>query len=485
MSSDLLPQDFMCDIGLEVHIQLNTASKAFCRDKNLFGSKANQHISEISLAYPGTLPRVNRNHLISAIKLGKALNCQISEESFFDRKNYFYPDLTKGYQITQDGTPICIGGEFSYYLQKNKHTIRIHHIHCEEDAGKSIHDQHATLSLLDYNRAGTPLLELVTEPDFHSPSEVHDFIDALQRLVRYLGISDANMEEGSLRCDCNISIRPKSQIELGQRVEVKNINSKKFAKQAIEFELKRQYQLISESKPIHQETRLYNSKSGATFSMRAKEEANDYRYFPDPDLQMIVLDEKFINNIQESVDTTPWEAQNDLLKNYKLNFEQSNQIVAEKSYYLYFKENASLFTDHSQYANFLINTILPFCTAKSSSIFDYPIGAKKINHIFELISQKKISRSSALQELLPAIYNSPEKDLELLINELGIMVNEGAMDLDQVATEILNAFPDKVKAYRNGKKGLIGFFMGQAMKNYKGSFLPDELKPVLEKHLAS
>ena len=284
-------------IGLEIHVQLNTKSKAFCRDTNRFGDNANTNISEVSLALPGTLPNLNRSQVLSAIKLGVSLDCDINKNSRFDRKNYTYPDLPKGYQITQDQKPICIGGQFTFKTGENYKTIRLHHIHMEEDAGKSIHDIDKTLTCLDYNRAGTPLLEVVTEPDFRSGQEVSDFMSAFQTLIRYIDISDANMEEGSLRCDCNVSVRTDANAPLGTRAEVKNVNSKKFAKQAIEFEAERQWGIITAGGEVIQETRLFEAESGKTYSMRKKEDALDYRYFPDPDLQSIIIADKVIKNL--------------------------------------------------------------------------------------------------------------------------------------------------------------------------------------------
>ncbi len=480
----ILPDDYQCDIGLEIHVQLNSESKAFCRDQNKFGVEPNTQISEVSLAYPGTLPMVNRVHLISAIKLGTALHCEINGKSFFDRKNYFYPDLTKGYQITQDARPICLGGHFQYFTGGKTKKIRIHHIHCEEDAGKSMHDQHPNLSFLDYNRAGTPLLEMVTEPDFHQPEEVHDFMDALQRLLRYIEISDANMEEGSLRCDCNISIRPKTQVTLGQRVEVKNINSKKFAQQAIEFELTRQFKLLQDGQDIVQETRLYDPKKNATFSMRSKEDVNDYRYFPDPDLQMVYIEQALIKNIQSSVSLTPWNAFHDLTEQYALTEVQATELTAEKARYEYFKLNEDRVEDKSSFANFIINTILPYVSENEIHISEYPIPSSSINAIFTLINAKEISRTAAIQQLIPALYKEQNAELSSIIDKLGIRISGSDNELEELVEKVLNENPDKVKAYHKGKKGLIGFFMGQAMKNSKGNFLPDDLKKIFEKQLS-
>jgi len=283
-------------VGLEIHVQLNTKSKAFSNDKNSFGDLPNENIHPVSIALPGALPKINRGQVFSAVKLGIALQSTINKESYFDRKNYFYPDSPKGYQITQDGGPILLGGQFRFKKGDGYKSIRIHHVHMEDDAGKSIHDIDNNHTMIDLNRAGTPLLEVVTEPDFCSGQEVSDFLAAFQVLIRYLEISDANMEEGSLRCDCNVSVKPAGQIALGTRCEIKNINSKKFAKIAINHERDRQIRIIQQGAEVEQETRLFNAETLATYTMRKKEDALDYRYFPDPDLQPIILSEHLIES---------------------------------------------------------------------------------------------------------------------------------------------------------------------------------------------
>ncbi|MCC6412604.1 MAG: Asp-tRNA(Asn)/Glu-tRNA(Gln) amidotransferase subunit GatB, partial [Saprospiraceae bacterium] len=298
-------------IGLEVHIQLNTLSKMFCADDAAFGGAPNSHIGVLSLALPGALPRANRAAVERAAKLGLALGCEISKESRFDRKNYFYADLPKGYQITQDAKPVCVGGSVS--LPDSGAAIRIHHIHLEEDAGKSNHDQDPHFSLIDLNRAGVPLLELVTEPDFRSAEQVSEFMEILRRLVRWLGISDGNMEEGSLRCDVNISLRPEGQAAYGQRCEVKNMNSMRFARQAIEYEVKRQTAVLQSGGTIEQETRGFDANGGATYSLREKEQAHDYRYFPEPDLPPVRIEVQTLEKWRTEQPPMPWEVEKHLM----------------------------------------------------------------------------------------------------------------------------------------------------------------------------
>lgn len=475
---------YSCNIGLEIHVQLNTKTKAFCRDINQFGEEANTNISELSLGYPGTLPMVNRSHIISAIKLGKALNCKISEAQYFDRKNYHYPDLPKAYQITQDNIPVCIGGEFTFISEEKEQTIQFHHIHCEEDAGKNIHDISDEYSLLDYNRAGTPLLEMVTEPDFTSAKQVHDFLAELQRLVRYLEISDANMEEGSMRCDCNISIKPENSYKLGTRVEVKNLNSKKFAQQAITYEAERQFALIENGESIIQQSRLWDSGKNKTFAMRDKENVNDYRYFPDPDIQPIILESAFIENIQSSVIHTPQSARKDLIENYKLSLDQVEQLVDEKNNYLYFLHINDVTQKAIPTANFVINQALPYIKANKINHLDYPISVASIKEILEKIDNKEISSSNVYQSLIPFLMENKEATVESAIKQLGIAIESNGNEIEALVNKVLSENPDKVKAYQSGKKGLIGFFMGQAMRHGGKKMLPDELKAAFEKGLS-
>lgn len=474
---------YACNIGLEIHIQLNTKTKAFCRDINKFGSEPNTSISEISLGYPGTLPMVNRNHIISAIKLGHALKSTISELQYFDRKNYHYPDLPKGYQITQDAIPICIGGIFEFISDGNLQTINIHHVHCEEDAGKNIHDISKENSLLDYNRAGTPLLEMVTEPDFTSAKQVHDFLAELQRLVRYINISDANMEEGSLRCDCNVSIRPIDSVTLGTRVEIKNLNSKKFAQLAIVHEAERQFKLIKEGKNFKQQTRLYNSQKNMTFPMRDKEEVNDYRYFPDPDIQPLIIDRDLIENIKSDVIHTPNNARIKLKEEFKLSDETIEQLVDDKSNYLYFLYLDETLQNANRSSNFTINTVLPYLSKSGIIAEQFPLKPTIIKEIFESVDRKQISLSSAKQKLIPFLLETPEINVATAINKLDISINSDNNIVEEIVNKVLLENSAKVKEYQSGKKGLIGFFMGQAMKSGGNKILPDDLKKAFEKAL--
>lgn len=470
-------------VGLEIHVQLNTQSKAFCRDANHFGDQANTNVGAISLGLPGTLPSVNRGQVLSAIKLGVALGCTIDKASHFDRKHYTYPDLTKGYQITQDDKPICLGGSFTFKSENKEKTISLHHIHMEEDAGKSIHDISDDVTCLDYNRAGAPLLEVVTEPDFRSAQEVSDFIGAFQNLVRYLEISDANMEEGSLRCDCNISVREHAQDPYGTRTEIKNVNSKKFAKQAIRFEAKRQWDIIKDGGQIVQESRLFDAAKGETFSMRKKEDALDYRYFPEPDLQSIVLTDQLIQNIHDSIDMIPSSAKLNLTSEHGLNESLADTICSEKSLvYLFHQMNAKV-NNGKLVANFIANQFVSVKNEIETEQFESKISA--FVTMLQLINSDKLSASTAYTILIPIIIDSSDINIEKTAIELNIFQEENGTDIQEICQGIIDEYPQKAMAFKKGKKGLLGFFMGQFMKTGDKSKNPKDIQKVFEKLLNS
>ena len=470
-------------IGLEVHVQLSTKSKAFCGDDASFGGAPNTHVSTISLAHPGTLPKLNKKQLESAVKLALALNSQINKKNYFDRKNYFYADLPKGYQITQDNQPYCIGGSLTIDLEGQKKTIRIHHIHMEEDAGKSIHDQDPSYSLIDLNRAGVPLLEIVTEPDFRSAKEVDIFMNAMRQLVRYLEISDGNMEQGSMRCDCNISIRLKGEKILNERCEIKNVNSMRFARQALDYEFKRQVELVEAGKKVIQQTLNFDPKTGLTSPLREKEDAHDYRYFPEPDLLPVVLSEKYINEIRQTIFPLPWEIRNDLIQKYQLSDYDAQLISEEKAIALFYKKLADNCSNYKAAANLVINKIKPFLSEKNLSIENFPVNFEKLTAFLNLIENGKVSSAIAYQRLFPAMIETPEKTPEELAEALNLIHSDDTDFLEQIVSETLQNNPDKVKAYQNGKKGLIGFFMGEVMRASKGKAEPKSTNALLRKKL--
>ncbi|MEO1436292.1 MAG: Asp-tRNA(Asn)/Glu-tRNA(Gln) amidotransferase subunit GatB, partial [Bacteroidota bacterium] len=315
-------------VGLEIHIQLNTATKAFCGDPNRFGAAPNTLTSAISLGHPGTLPRANAKQVEYAAKLGLALGCSINQQSYFDRKNYFYPDLPKGYQVTQDNAPICLGGSIDIEVNGQTKTIRLTRIHMEEDAGKSIHDISDKATMIDLNRAGVPLLEVVTEPDLRSGEEAYALLNEFRKLVRYLGISDGNLEEGSVRCDCNISIRPFGQETYGTRCEIKNVNSMRNAQKAIEYESKRQIRLIESGVAIEQQTRAFNAvKSDTETILRTKEDAHDYRYFPEPDLPIIHISDEQLSTWKTEQPALPWELEAKLINQHQLSRKEAKTLT--------------------------------------------------------------------------------------------------------------------------------------------------------------
>lgn len=472
-------KDYTTVIGLEVHVQLNTISKAFCADPNIFGQEPNTNISAISLALPGTLPVLNEDQVASSIKLAHALGSTVNKENRFDRKNYFYPDLPKGYQITQDKLPVCVGGEMIYTSEGIEKKVRIHHVHMEEDAGKSSHDLHDQYSMVDINRAGTPLVEIVTEPDLRSAQEVHDFIAALQQLVRYLGISDGNMEEGSLRCDVNVSVMPSDSDVYGERNEIKNVNSKKFAKTAVEYESKRQIKILEAGGTISMNTLLFDPAKGTTAPMRSKEEANDYRYFPDPDLPPVVLSDSFIDECIASVTLLPWTANTLLKEKYGLSKYDADLISREKSTVEFIQQFELPIKSYSTLASFIANQIFPYINEEQMTLSNFNV--LNITNFITLIDSGKVSRSGALKSLSSEVLKATNADLDIekLAQDHNLIQSDDQDFLDAIIAEVLAQNEGKVKAYRSGKKGLLGFFMGQVMGRSKGKANPEVLSKKL------
>lgn len=469
-------------IGLEVHIQLSTKSKAFCGDDSSYGGEPNTHVSAISLAHPGTLPRINEQHVVFATKLGLALGCTINPRSFFDRKHYFYADLPKGFQTTQDGEPICIGGSVDL-APATERIIRIHHIHMEEDAGKSLHDGAHVGSLIDFNRAGVPLLEMVTEPDFRSSEEVYIFINKLRRLVRYLEISDGNMEEGSIRCDCNVSVRPTGFKGLNPRCEVKNINSARFARKAVDYEIERQSDLMSNGEKVDQQTREFLPEKGITKLLRGKEDAHDYRYFPEPDLPPILMSVEKIEEIKQSIPTLP-EAYFAIFKEeYDLATNDIELIIADHQRASYFKSLLDQTkADAKGLAKLFINRILPHLDEHRLDAAAFPISPALIEQYLELIATKKISASVAARKVWPILLDEPQ-DVAQLVTEMNLNQNSDSHMIVDLARAVLAENPDQVTKYLKGKKGVVKFFIGQLMRNSKGKANPAMASKTIEKLL--
>ena len=462
-------------IGLEVHVQLSTLSKAFCGDSTLFGSAPNSQLSPISLGHPGTLPFTNRKHVEYAVKIGLALGCVINLQSKFDRKNYFYPDLPKGYQITQDASPICKGGGFQ--------GIRIHHIHMEEDAGKSMHLDGEIFSVIDLNRAGVPLLEIVTEPDFRSSTEVEEFMHRMRQLVRYLGISDGNMEQGSLRCDCNVSVRKKGALELGERCEIKNLNSMKFAKRAIEFEFERQVNIIENGGIVKRQTLHFDAEKGTTQPIRQKEDANDYRYFPEPDLPPVFLSKEEVERIKEELPILPLEMENIFRNQYGLSDYDVKILTAEPETALFFNKFCKVTLLYKAAANLTINKILPYCQESHLNLEDFHKEIDRFVQMIDLIEARKISHSAAYQQLFPELLENRNITPLDLARKMNIIQESDVHFLEKAVNEVLAENALKVEEYRKGKKGLFALFMGQVMKKTGGKADPKVTGELLNKFL--
>ncbi len=470
-------------IGLEVHVQLSTQSKAFCSDSTTFGADPNTQVSPVSLAHPGTLPRLNKRQIEYAVRLGMALGCEINRHSSFDRKNYFYADLPKGYQITQDRSPICIGGALKVRLKNDSKTIRIHHIHMEEDAGKSIHEAERPFSLIDLNRAGVPLLEIVTEPDFRSAEQVDAFMSEIRQLVRHLEVSDGNMEQGSMRCDVNVSVRLKGEEAFGTRCEIKNVNSMRYAKKAIAYEVKRQIDIIEKGGTITQQTLNFYPETGVTMPIRDKEYAHDYRYFPEPDMPPVVLSQEYLEAIKAEMPMLPWELFELFTGQMKLSEYDAELLSSDREVAKYFwglKEMSGL-TKPS--ANLIINKIWPYCKEEKVEIWQFPVPPKSLVAFLQLIEGGKISNAMAYQRILPEMTATALKDPLAIAKKHNLIQSSDTAFLLPMIDEIIAANPDKVKTYQKGKKGLLGFFMGELMKKSKGKADPKVASKLLREKL--
>jgi aspartyl-tRNA(Asn)/glutamyl-tRNA(Gln) amidotransferase subunit B len=466
-------------IGLEIHAQLATNSKLFCGDATSFGADPNTHISPITLGHPGTLPKTNIKAVEFAIKMGLACGSTIAKENYFARKNYFYADLPKGYQISQHTTPICGGGQVTIQTKEGAKQIQLNRIHLEEDAGKSIHDLSPTDTLIDLNRAGTPLIEIVTEPCIHSAEDAFLYVTEVRKLVRWLGICDGNMEEGSLRCDANISVRLNGDNTLGTRVEVKNLNSIRNIKKAIEFEVDRLIALIENGTPIIQQTRSFDASNDTTFAIRDKEDANDYRYFPDPDLAPIQITDAYLQSIQSSLPALPNTLKKEWAVQFGLNAYDIDQLCDNKQeadFYLLWSKHTTLY---KAAANFIIGPIRAYLNTEHKTYSDLMSLLPKLSELLEMVDQQLLSFSVATEKVLPAVLIDGQSPMDFAsANALLQNSNEGA--LTAWIQEVLNNHPDKVDAYKKGKKGLMGVFVGEVKKISKGQSDPQKTTKILE-----
>ena len=470
-------------IGLEVHAQLATKSKLFCGDSIEFGAEPNTHVSPITLGHPGTLPKTNKKAIGYAIKMGLACNCEIERDNYFTRKNYFYPDLPKGYQISQHTTPICKGGYVTIRSNNGFRNVRLNRIHLEEDAGKSIHDVDTDYTCIDYNRAGTPLIEIVTEPDIHSADEAYQYITEVRRLVRWIGICDGNMEEGSLRCDANVSIRLKGETKLGTKVEVKNLNSIRNVKKAIEYEIERMIKEVENGGIIIQQTRSFDANTDTTFAIRDKEEANDYRYFAEPDLPPFSLSESFINSIQESLPALP----NALMQKYQYEFGLSEydaaQLCMEKDIADYYEALIAYTNNYKAAANWVNGPVKQYLNENKLTFNDLSLQPEQLAGLLKLVEDGKVNFSVASTKVLPVLIAAKNKNALQVATELNVLQVSDSNELESWINMALDKMPDKIKEYRKGKKGLIGLFVGEVKKISKGKADPKIVTELLEQKL--
>ena len=455
-------------VGLEVHAQLLTKTKLFCGDTTDFGKEPNTQISVISLGYPGTLPRLNKEAISLAIRLGLACHCEIVQHNYFARKNYFYADLPKGYQISQHTTPICKGGHVEITVGKETKAIRLNRIHIEEDAGKSIHDENSVFSNLDFNRAGMPLLEIVTEPDLRSAEEAFAYVTTLRKLVRHLGVCDGNMEQGSLRCDVNISVRKKGEQKLGTKVEVKNLNSIRFIKKAIEHESERLIELLEAGKSVVQETRGFDENNFSTYSIRVKEDEDDYRYFPEPDLPPFFISNEMIKSIRSAMPALQSEIKERLVAEYKLTAYDAEQLSNDTELGSLFFELTKQSANYKACANWILGPIRNYLNTNEVSFDEANIPAKTIAEIIGLIDGGKISYGIATQQVFPALLKNSSLDILQFIQENQLEVQSSQTEIEQLIDAALSKHSEKITEYKKGKKGLISLFVGEVMKLSKG-----------------
>ncbi|WP_291783462.1 Asp-tRNA(Asn)/Glu-tRNA(Gln) amidotransferase subunit GatB [Cecembia sp.] len=460
-------------VGLEVHAQLLTQSKMYTSDSTEYGNLPNTHISVITLGHPGTLPKVNRKAVEFAIKMGIACNSTITRNNIFARKNYFYPDLPKGYQITQDKDPICVGGEVPVTLPDgSKKSIALTRIHMEEDAGKSMHLAGEVDTLVDFNRAGVPLIEIVSEPDIRSSEEAYAYLVEIKKLVRYLDICDGNMEEGSLRCDANISVRLHGAPEYGKKVEVKNMNSFRNVARAIEHEFERQIALVEQGIEIISETRTFDATTGSTSGMRTKEDLNDYRYFPEPDLSPVIVSEEWLESVRAAMPSLPRELHHKFVHEFGLPEYDAGVLTDSKEIALYFETLCGLTSNYKAASNWMMGPVKSYLNELTLHISDFPISATALASLIALIDDGKVNFSVASQKIYPVMLENPDKSPLQIAQELNLIQESDEGSIKPLVESVLADNPAKVAEYKSGKKGLMGMFMGQVMKKSQGKADP-------------
>ncbi len=470
-------------IGLEVHAQLLTNSKIFCGCSTKFGNDPNSNTCPVCLGHPGVLPVLNKKVVEYTTLMGLATNCKINEHSIFARKNYFYPDLPKGYQISQYEEPIC---EHGFIVVNSKDgsskKIGITRIHMEEDAGKSIHDQSSS-TLVDVNRCGVPLMEIVSEPDIRTAEEAYFYLSKIKQIVQYLGICDGNMEEGSLRCDANISVRSKGESKLGVKTEIKNMNSFRNVERAIEYEIKRQIELIEDGERVVQQTLLWDADANEAYPMRSKEEAHDYRYFPDPDLLPVIVDEEWENEIAKSLPELPDAKLKRFITDFSLPVYDSEILTQTKSLAEYYEKVISVTDDYKIASNWVTGEVLSIMNDKKIDISDFPVSPLNLGRLINLIKTGTISGKIA-KEVFPIMLNS-NADPEIIVKGNNLVQISDTSEIEAIIKKIIDANLNQVEEYRSGKEKVFGFFVGQVMKESKGKANPKLVNEILRNKLST
>lgn len=470
-------------IGLEVHAQLLTKSKIYNSDSTEYGSLPNTNVGVVTLAHPGTLPRLNKKVVEYAIKMGVACHSEITRFNIFDRKNYFYPDLPKGYQITQDRTPICVGGFVTIDTKEGPRNIELHRIHIEEDAGKSMHLAAEIDTLVDFNRAGVPLIEIVSQPELKTSDEAYTYLTEIRKLVRYLDICDGNMEEGSLRCDANISVMLNGAKQFGKKVEVKNMNSIRNVQRAIDHEIERQIEEIEKGNTIFSETRTFDAATGLTYGMRTKEELNDYRYFPDPDLSPMVVSDQWLNAIKATMPALPRELYNKYVNDFHLPPYDAHVLTDSKDVAMYFENVCKLTRNYKAASNWVMGPVKSYLNELTLSADEFPIAPKMLVELMDIVESGKVSFSVASQRVFPELLKSPSKSALEVAQLLNVIQDSNHDAMLPIIDQILKEFPLKVEEYKNGKKGIVGMFMGELMKRSKGKADPKVANELITKKL--
>ncbi len=471
-------------IGLEVHAQLLTHSKMYSSDENEYGALPNNNLSVITLGHPGTLPRVNRTAVEYAMKMGLATNCHIRRDNLFARKNYFYPDLPKGYQITQDKTPICYQGHVEVRLSDGStKQIGITRIHMEEDAGKSMHLAGEVETLVDLNRAGVPLIEIVSEPDIRNSEEAYAYLTEIKKLVEYLEICDGNMEEGSLRCDANISVMLRGASTFGTKVEVKNMNSFRNVQRAIDYEIERQIEMLERGETIDSETRGFDAATGTTGGQRSKETMNDYRYFPEPDLPPVVIDDEWLHRVQAELPALPQQLYTRFTGELGLSDYDASVLTVEKDVALFFDELTRLTPNAKAAANWVQGPVKSFLNERALTMAEFPLTTQHLADIIQLIDDNKVSHSVASKQLFPYLLDNPTQTAAAAAEAQGLLQQSDSGALEAMIQQVLDANPAKVAEYRAGKKSLTGMFMGELMKLTGGKADPKLANQLLRQKL--